>query len=116
MKKTTKVSEAVLAKNDELVVVIDDLGSEGEGIANVDGYALFVKDALPGDEVRVKVMKAKKNYGYARLMEIIKPSPNRVVPRCSVARQCGGCQIQHLAYEQQLVYKENKIKNCLVRL
>lgn len=116
MKKTTNNSEAVLAKNDELVVVIDDLGSEGEGIAHVDGYALFVKDALPGDEVRVKVMKAKKNYGYARMMEIIKPSPSRVVPRCSVARQCGGCQIQHLAYEQQLVYKVNKIKNCLVRL
>lgn len=103
-------------KNDEFELEIDDLGSEGEGIGHLDGYTLFVKDALPGDVVRVKVIKAKKNYGYGRLMEILKPSKNRVEPVCPVARQCGGCQIQHLSYEAQLSYKENKIKNCLVRL
>ena len=103
-------------KNDEFELEIDDLGSEGEGIGHLDGYTLCVKDALPGDIVRVKVIKAKKNYGYGRLMEILKPSKNRVEPVCPVARQCGGCQIQHLSYEAQLSYKENKIKNCLVRL
>lgn len=103
-------------KNDEFELEIDDLGSEGEGIGRLDGYTLFVKDAIPGDIVRVKVIKAKKNYGYGRLMEILKPSKNRVEPVCPVARQCGGCQIQHLSYEAQLSYKENKIKNCLVRL
>lgn len=103
-------------KNDEFELEIDDIGTEGEGIAHIDGYALFIKDAIPGDFVRVKVIKAKKNYGYGRLMEILKPSKDRVEPVCPVARQCGGCQIQHLSYEAQLAYKENKIKNCLVRL
>ncbi|MBR3771866.1 MAG: 23S rRNA (uracil(1939)-C(5))-methyltransferase RlmD [Clostridium sp.] len=103
-------------KNDEFELEIDDLGAEGEGIGHLDGYTLFVKDALPGDVIRVKVIKAKKNYGYGRLMEILKSSKNRVEPVCPVAKQCGGCQIQHLSYEAQLSYKENKIKNCLVRL
>lgn len=103
-------------KNDEFEVEIDDIGTEGEGIAHIEGYALFIKDALPGDIARIKVIKTKKNYGYGRLMEIIRPSKDRVEPVCPVARQCGGCQIQHLSYEAQLAYKENKIKNCLVRL
>ena len=106
----------VINKNDEFELEIDDIGTEGEGIAHIDGYALFIKDAIPGDVVRVKVIKAKKNYGYGRLVEIVKPSKDRVQPVCPVARQCGGCQIQHLAYDAQLAYKENKIKNCLVRL
>lgn len=103
-------------KNDEFELEIDDMGSEGEGIAHLDGYTLFIKDAVPGDFVRIKVIKAKKNYGYGRLLEVIKPSKDRVEPVCPVARQCGGCQIQHLAYDAQLVYKENKIKNCLTRI
>lgn len=106
----------VINKNDEFELEIDDIGTEGEGIAHIDGYALFIKDAIPGDVVRTKVIKAKKNYGYGRLIEIVKPSKDRVEPVCPVARQCGGCQIQHLSYEAQLAYKENKIKNCLVRL
>ncbi len=103
-------------KNDEFELEIEDIGSEGEGIAHIDGYAIFIKDAIPGDIVRIKVIKAKKNYGYGRLIEIEKPSKDRVEPVCSIARQCGGCQIQHLSYQAQLTYKENKIKNCLVRL
>ena len=103
-------------KNDEFELEIDDIGTEGEGIAHIDGYALFIKDAIPGDVVRVKVIKAKKNYGYGRLIKIVKPSKDRVQPVCPVARQCGGCQIQHLSYDAQLAYKESKIKNCLVRL
>lgn len=105
-----------ISKNDEFEIEIDDIGTEGEGIAHLDGYALFIKDAIPGDVVRVKVIKTKKNYGYGRLLEVVKPSKNRVEPVCPVARQCGGCQIQHLAYDAQLAYKENKIKNCLIRL
>ena len=114
MENTNK--QVKLTKNQELVVEIEDLGSEGEGIGKVDGYPLFIKDALVGDVVRVSVMKAKKNYGYARVVEIITPSPYRVTPVCEVARKCGGCQLQHCAYEQQLVYKQNKIMNCLKRI
>ena len=105
-----------IQKNDELELVIEDITNEGEGVGKVDGLALFVKDAIIGDRVKVKVMKMKKSYGYARLMEILEPSPARTEPVCPIARQCGGCQIQHMKYEEQLKYKENKVKNCLERI
>lgn len=107
-------------KNQEIVVAIDDLGNEGEGIGHLDGYALFVKDALPGETVRVKLMKCKKNYGFAKLLEILQDTPSadvgRVKPKCPIARPCGGCTLQHLAYERQLVYKERKVYHCLRRI
>ena len=100
----------MVEKNEELIVTIDACGSEGEGIGRIDGYALFVKDAVVGDTVRVKIMKAKKNYAFARLMEVITPSPDRIEPPCPLARKCGGCQIQHINYEKQLEYKHNKVR------
>lgn len=110
------MSELNLKKNDILELSIEALGSEGEGIGRVDGYTLFVKDALPGDVIRAKVLKTKKTYGYARLEELLAPSPDRVTARCPVARQCGGCQLQHLSYESQLAYKQNKVADCLTRI
>ncbi len=103
-------------KNDELIIEIEDIGSEGEGIGKFQGYTLFVKNALPGDTVKVKAMKCKKNYGYARLLEVIEASPHRIGPRCSIAGKCGGCSLQHFNYERQLEYKQNKVKNCLERI
>ena len=79
-------------KNDRIQVTIEDMGDTGEGIGKTDGYTWFVKDAVIGDEVEAKVMKTKKSYGFARLEKIINASPNRVTPRCPVARQCGGGQ------------------------
>ena len=67
-----------------------------------------MKDAVIGDRIKAKIIKAKKNYGYGRLMEVITPSPYRVKPACSIARQCGGCQLQALSYEQQLKFKEKR--------
>ncbi len=86
-----------MQKNDVVTVTIEDMGVSGEGIGKVDGYTLFIKDAVIGDVVKAKLMKAKKNYGYARLMDIIEPSPNRVTPKCQFARKCGGSQIQELS-------------------
>ena len=77
---------------------------------------LFNKDAVIGDTVEAKVMKAKKNYGYARLMEIIEPSPDHVEPKCPFARRCGGCQIQEMSYERQLAFKEQKVRGNLERI
>ena len=111
-----KEKKFVCNKNDEFELEITDLGSTGEGIGKIDGYTLFVKDALIGDKVRVKVMKTKKNYGYARMLEIIEPSEYRVESECPVARQCGGCQLQHCSYEKQLSWKEEKVANCLRRI
>ena len=105
-----------LKKNDTATVKIEDIGTGGEGIGKVDGYTLFVKDAIIGDTVEVKVIKAKKNYGYGRLMKILTPSADRVEPKCPVARQCGGCQIQEMSYESQLAFKQNMVRNNLLRL
>ena len=105
-KKNRKSKDIVCQKNDELEVDIIDMGTEGEGIGKVKGYPLFVKDAVIGDRVRVVVMKTKKNYGYARLIKIVKASPSRVEPKCPVARQCGGCQLQHCSYEKQTEWKD----------
>ena len=103
-------------KNDMVNLTITDLGSSGEGIGKVDGFTLFVKDALIGDEVEAKIIKMKKNYGYGRLMNILSPSPARVEARCPQARACGGCQIQPLDYAKQLEYKENKVRELLERV
>ena len=126
-------------KNQEIVLHIDDIGNDGEGIGHVDGYALFVKDALPGETIRARIMKCKKNYGFARMLEIVESEDGdsdnaanvcgstnpcgdvlsgigRVEPKCPVARQCGGCTLQHLCYEKQLAFKEKKVYDCLKRI
>lgn len=103
-------------KNDLVTLEIEDCGIDGEGIGKADGFTVFVKDAVIGDTVTAKIMKSKKHYGYGKLMEILKPSPYRVEPKCAFARQCGGCQIQALSYEQQLVFKTNKVKGHLERI
>lgn len=103
-------------KNQILEVEIKDMSEHGEGIGKVDGYTLFVKDAVPGDFIKAKLTKVKKNYSYARLDEIITPSPERVVPKCAFHRQCGGCQLQALSYTAQLNFKEKKVKNDMVRI
>ncbi len=103
-------------KNDIVEVNITDIGKDGEGIGKHEGYTLFVKDAVIGDHVRVKIMKAKKNYAYAHLEEVIEASEKRVKPECKIARACGGCQIQELRYDEQLKYKQNKVLENLVRI
>lgn len=103
-------------KNQIYTVKIEDIGTEGEGIGKVDGFSLFVKDALPGDIAKVRLTKVKKTYAYARLEEILTPSADRVKPPCPFHRQCGGCQIQALSYGKQLAFKQSKVENNLVRI
>lgn len=104
------------AKDDVVRITIGDIGTDGEGIGKIDGYTLFVKDAVIGDVADVKIIKAKKNYGYARLMNIVEASPDRVKPACLVARQCGGCQIQQMSYSAQLDFKRRLVENNLRRI
>lgn len=103
-------------KNDYLTVKIEDMSNEGEGIGKMDGFTLFVKDTVIGDKARVKLIKVKKNYAFARLEEIIEPSADRVNAVCPVHRQCGGCQLQSMSYESQLRFKQNKVRNNLIRI
>ena len=105
-----------MEKNQEFIVTIEDMNEDGAGVGKVDGYIWFVKDAVIGDVVRAKAMKIKKSYGFARLMEVLEPSVSRVIPSCPVARQCGGCQLQAMSYEEQLKFKERKVMNNLIRI
>ena len=105
-----------MKKDDLIELTIEDLGVDGEGIGKVNGMAIFVKDAVPGDRVQAKVMKMKKSYGYARLMQVLDPSPERTESRCAFARQCGGCQLQAMTYEAQLDFKAKKVWNHLIRI
>lgn len=103
-------------KNDYVTVTIEDIGSEGEGIGKAEGFTLFVKDAIVGDTVEAKIVKNKKNYAFARLEKVISPSPCRVEPECAFHRQCGGCQLQALSYQEQLNFKQKKIRDSLIRI
>ena len=107
---------ALYIKNQLIRVEIIDIGSDGEGIGKIDGFTFFIKDTVIGDVVEAKVMKAKKNYAYARLEKVVTPSSFRVEPKCAFARSCGGCQIQAMSYEKQLAFKESKIRNNLIRI
>lgn len=105
-----------LKKNDLINLTIEDMSAEGEGIGKVDGFAFFVKDAIIGDVIVARVTKLKKTYGYARLEKIVNPSEYRVEAPCAFHKQCGGCQIQAMDYAEQLVFKQNKVFNNLVRI
>ena len=105
-----------IRKNDEFELTIEDMSEDGAGIGKQDGYIWFVKDAVIGDRIRARAMKMKKNYGFARLMEVLEASKDRVMPECPVARQCGGCQLQMMIYEAQLHFKERKVYNNLRRI
>ncbi len=114
-----------IQKNQIFKVKITDMGADGAGIGHLEpekkgdartGYTLFVKDTVIGDLVRARIVKAKKGYAFARLEEVITPSPDRVRPACPYARQCGGCQLQALSYEKQLEFKDRKVKNNLMRI
>ena len=109
-------AEDQMEKNQEFTVVIEDMSEDGSGVGKTDGFTWFIKDAVIGDTVRAKAMKLKKSYGYARLMEVLEPSPDRTESACPVARQCGGCQLQAMTYEKQLEFKERKVKNNLMRI
>ncbi|RKI91978.1 23S rRNA (uracil(1939)-C(5))-methyltransferase RlmD [Parablautia intestinalis] len=106
----------VYEKNQLLTVEITDMTADGEGIGKVDGYPFFIKDAIIGDQARIRVTRAKKNYGYGRLEKVLMPSPFRIDAKCSFHRQCGGCQLQAMSYERQLQFKEDKVKNNLIRI
>jgi len=103
-------------KNDEVLADIVGISHDGDGVGRVDGFTLFIRGALPGERVRAKVLKVKKQYGYAKLLEVLEASPDRVEAPCPVFRQCGGCQLQHLDYAAQLAWKRRSVVDALTRI
>ncbi|PSL44501.1 23S rRNA m(5)U-1939 methyltransferase [Salsuginibacillus halophilus] len=103
-------------KNQYVNVRIEDLTHEGAGVAKVQGYTLFVPYALPGENVQVKVTKTKKNFGFARLIEVTSESRHRVEPPCPIYKRCGGCQLQHMSYEGQLHAKQKQVQDAMKKI
>ncbi len=103
-------------KNDLITLEITDLTEEGQGVGKKDGLVFFVKDSVMGDKVEARILKAKKNYAYAKVEKLLEASPYRITPLCPVAGKCGGCQLQHLSYEKELSWKEDRIAQSLIRI
>ena len=108
--------EHSLQKNDLITLEITDLTEEGQGVGKKNGLVFFVKDSVMGDKVEARILKAKKNYAYAKVEKLLEASPYRITPLCPVAGKCGGCQLQHLSYEKELAWKEDRIAQSLIRI
>lgn len=111
MKKTIPVK-----KNDYIEVIFEDLTHDGAGVAKVEGYPIFVANALPGEKANIIVTKTNSGYGFGRLMEILEKSPQRVDILSEDRNKYGGCQIQHLSYEGQLAFKEKQVREVMARI
>ena len=117
----TMQKEKIMRKNEEISLTIHDLHANGQGVGKGEtGITVFVPEALPGDMLRVKILKVKKHYAYGKIIEVIKPSAERLPKRdsriCKVAGQCGGCQFQRFDYPAQLTFKEKLVKDALTRI
>lgn len=106
----------MLEKNQEVIVKIESYGSEGQGVARVDGFVVFVPFVLVGETVKVHIIKITKNYAVAKVVEIIEKSKDRVVPKCSIYGKCGGCSIQHASYLHGLSIKKNRVQDSLSKI
>ena len=115
-KTKLKNKEHSLQKNDLITLEITDLTEEGQGVGKKDGLVFFVKDSVMGDKVEARILKVKKSYAYAKVEKLLEASPYRITPLCPVAGKCGGCQLQHLSYEKELSWKEDRIAQSLIRI
>lgn len=103
-------------KNKDYEIYIDGFGSMGEGIGRIDNFTVFIKGAIKGEKVKVKITKVNKNFAFGKIMQIIEKSEDRSEPICPSYKRCGGCQMQHLSYEAQLDFKRQKVIDCLERI
>ena len=103
-------------KNSVIEVEIDNLGINGEGVARYNGKAIFIKNALPGEKVKAKIIFSKPSFCHAIVVERLNESKDRVKPSCPLFPKCGGCNIQHLSYPAQLLYKQNLVKETLLHV
>lgn len=106
----------MVSKNDVLEVTIQNQGYEGEGIAKIEDYPLFIKGAIKGERVLVKILKANKNYGFGKLIKVITASENRTEAPCQHYEKCGGCNLLHMNYETQLEFKTERVADCLRKI
>ena len=105
-----------LAKGQSYKIEITGLGHSGEGVGRYQGFTVFVPHALPGETVTAVITTVKKTYAAGRLVTVHTPSPHRVLPACTIYNQCGGCQLQHVSYEEQLQGKRQQVVDAVTRI
>ena len=108
--------EIPVKKNQNYIVDISGLTSEGFGVARIEGFTVFVEGALTVEQAEIRIVKVLKNYAFGKLLKVIKASPGRIEPPCGVVKRCGGCQLQHMSYEAQLQYKTQQVKDAIERI
>ena len=106
----------MLEKNKEYIDIVLDFGSNGEGVIRRDNLVVCVPFSIKGEKIRYKILKVQKSFAFGKLLEVIEPSPYRIEPNCPVFGKCGGCQLQHLDYKEQLNLKSQSIKNCFEKI
>ena len=111
-----RLSDEYACLSDECARLGDGGGRRDSGEARLEGFVLFVKDAIPGDRIEALVIKKKRHYAEARMTALLEPSPDRVQAPCPYSGYCGGCQMQHVAYERQLGHKKNHVKDAVSRI
>ena len=115
-KREKELEDLPVEKNADYVTDIVGITHDGEGVGRVEGYTLFIQGALPGEKVLAKVVKLKKQYGYGKLLQVIEPGKGRIEPSCPIFKECGGCQLQHFDYAEQLVWKRQMVVDNLTRI
>lgn len=103
-------------KNKDYEIYIDSFGNMGEGIGKINNFTVFVKGAVKGEKARIKIVKVNKNFAFGKLLKVIEKSDKRCEPICSIYKSCGGCQLQHISYHEQLEFKKHKVIDCLERI
>ena len=111
-----KNEEIIIDKNKDYIIKIDSYGHEGEGVGKINNFTVFVKGAIKGETVKIKLIKVNKTYGIAKLLEVIVPSQHREKPVCSIYKRCGGCNLQHISYTEQLNFKTQRVKDVMERV
>jgi 23S rRNA (uracil1939-C5)-methyltransferase len=115
-KNITLEKNIPVEKNKDYEIDIAGMGYEGEGVGKIEDFTIFVQGALLGETVKIRIVKTSKSFAFGKLLEIIKPSPDRTEPACEIYKRCGGCQLQHLSYEGQLKYKTQRVVDAITRI
>lgn len=103
----------MLAKNEEYIVDIIDNGFQGEGIAKIDGIAVFIPKAIKGEKIKIKILKVTASHAFGKILEILKASPSRIIPDCETYSKCGGCTMRHINYDTTITMKKNAVESTL---
>lgn len=100
-------------KNKEYIVDIIDNGYEGEGIAKIDGFTIFIPNAIKGERIKILIVKVLSSHAFGKILEILEPSKYRIESDCNTYKRCGGCSLRHVQYEQTLKMKQNAVQSLV---